>query len=381
MAIYAEAAVAVQHLKVLVIFPLFTTFATFVLILYSGAVFGYLYTAGRLEFKNLTFSSISERDLLSTGDVGVFALEVDTTSAGFLLYHILGHFWSQQVIHAISITTIAGSVSQWYWTRDKQAVRPSAILRALKRSLVDFFGSLVFGALFIAVVQIIRTLFYYLEKRTKRLQDYNMVVKVIFRIIDCCLRCFEKMLKFITRQAFVMIAIQGLPFCSSAKEAVSYMAKNIGRIAVVNFIGTFVILLFKVAIVAAAVGIEWAWLNTDQQFQAGGERALYSQVLSLLLTALLSYWIATAFTHVYSITVDTIVLCFCMDVDKNRETKKYFMGKGLKRFFAAQKRKKKRMASEPKASDQTNKQGGKEQPQSPMKPNQASKTSSTVVPS
>ncbi|GCC43816.1 hypothetical protein chiPu_0027719, partial [Chiloscyllium punctatum] len=45
----------------------------------------------------------------------------------------------------------------------------------------------------------------------------------------CCFWCLEKFIKFLNRNAYIMIAVYGKNFCVSAKNAFKLLMRNVVR--------------------------------------------------------------------------------------------------------------------------------------------------------
>ena len=58
-------------------------------------------------------------------------------------------------------------------------------------------------------------------------------------------RYLEKIMKFINRNAYIIVAIKGYTYCGSAIRAFKLIVNNIGRLAAVNVIGDALIFLGK----------------------------------------------------------------------------------------------------------------------------------------
>lgn len=75
----------------------------------------------------------------------------------------------------------------------------------------------------------------FLEYLDRKLKKYD---NEITRAIMCCLKCFfwclEKFLKFINKNAYIMCAIHGKNFCSSARKAFGLLMRNIIRVFVLD---------------------------------------------------------------------------------------------------------------------------------------------------
>ena len=64
-------------------------------------------------------------------------------------------------------------------------------------------GSVALGSFLIAVIQLVRAILAYLDKKSKSMQDKNLAIKFAFKCIGCCLWCFEKCVKYLSKNAYV----------------------------------------------------------------------------------------------------------------------------------------------------------------------------------
>ena len=55
------------------------------------------------------------------------------------------------------------------------------------------------------------------------------MARCIICCFKCCLWCLEKFIKFLNRNAYIMIAIYGKNFCVSAKNAFMLLMRNVLR--------------------------------------------------------------------------------------------------------------------------------------------------------
>jgi choline transporter-like protein 2/4/5 len=58
----------------------------------------------------------------------------------------------------------------------------------------------------------------------------NGIVKVVFCILQCCMWCFEKCMKFINKNAYIIVALKGKSFCGAAFNAFTLIISNLGRV-------------------------------------------------------------------------------------------------------------------------------------------------------
>merc|ERR1712178_367106 len=86
------------------------------------------------------------------------------------------------------------------------------------------------------------------DKQTQQWQNKSKVLQIAFKVVACWLWCFEKMIKFLPRNAYIFIAINGKAFCTSAKHAFMTILKNLFLVGFVNLVSIVLILLGKLII-------------------------------------------------------------------------------------------------------------------------------------
>ncbi|XP_045581957.2 choline transporter-like protein 1 isoform X1 [Procambarus clarkii] len=238
------------------------------------------------------------------------------------IYHIFAILWITQFLLACQDVTIAGAVAQWYFTRNKKELG-WPIAESMHRMFRYHLGSIALGSLIIAIVKFIRLILKYIERKLNG--NSNQVCSFMLKCCQCCLWCFEKFLKFLSRNAYIEIAIYGYGFCKAAQQAFVLLAANALRVVAINSVGTFVLFLAKASVVICTVLIGFQILKTKPELS-------YVWV-PLLLIAIFSFFIAHCFISVYEMTIDTLFLCFCEDCEKNDGIQRpYYMSKGLMKF-------------------------------------------------
>uniref|UniRef100_A0A672QN23 Choline transporter-like protein n=1 Tax=Sinocyclocheilus grahami TaxID=75366 RepID=A0A672QN23_SINGR len=193
-------------------------------------------------------------------------------------YNVFLFFWCANFVTALGQMTLAGAFASYYWAPNKPNDMPAYPLCAsLGRSLRYHTGSLAFGSLILAIVQIIRVLLEYIDHKLKA---ENKFAKFLLCCLKCCFWCLEKFIKFLNRNAYIMVAIYGKNFCRSARDAFFLLMRNVIRVVVLDKVTDFILFLGKLLIVGLTVLVG-------------------------------SYLIAHGFFSVYAMCVDTLFLCFC----------------------------------------------------------------------
>lgn len=249
-------------------------------------------------------------------------------------YNLFMLLWLVNFVIALGQMTLAGAFASYYWAFTKPQDIPSLpVFKSLKQSLRYHLGSLAFGSLIIAIIQIIRIILEYVEKKLKGKAN-NKVVKYIIKCLKCVFWFLEKVMKIINKNAFIMIAIYGKNFCHSAKEAFFLLMRNIVRVAVVNKVTDFIILMGKLS-VSVLVGVAAFCFYTERiplvaDFLPVPEVSYHWTPIVIICVG--TYAIAWCFFSVYDMAVDTLFLCFLEDLERHDGSaeKPYFMSKALK---------------------------------------------------
>uniref|UniRef100_A0A8C6SZ36 Choline transporter-like protein n=1 Tax=Neogobius melanostomus TaxID=47308 RepID=A0A8C6SZ36_9GOBI len=242
----------------------------------------------------------------------------------------------RELRHRPGQCTLAGAFASYYWAFHKPADIPMfPICGSFLRALRYHIGSLAFGALILTLVQIMRMLLEYIDHKTREAQ--NGCARFILCCLKCCLWCLEKFIKFLNRNAYIMIAIYGKNFCVSAKNAFSLLMRNIIRVVVLDKV-TDLLLFFGKLLVVGGVGVLAFFFfsgripSPNSTFRSETLNYYWMPIITVMFG---SYLIAHGFFSVYNMCVDTLFLCFLEDLERNDGSaqKPYFMSKKLMKIL------------------------------------------------
>lgn len=241
-----------------------------------------------------------------------------------LLYHIFGCFWTTQFVIACSLTTIAGAVASYYWAQGRASAMPLfPVLSSGKRVLRYSLGSMALGSLVVAIIETIRFILEAIRNKLRALEAApgGCIITIFWCCGQCCLGCVEWTIKFINRNAYIVIAITGKGFCGAAVRATSLIVNNILRIGTVNVIGNVVVFLGKVGVSLASALFAFFMLETSRY--KSGHSKVSSPLFPVLFCWAVGYVVASLFFAVVEMTIDTIILSFCEDIEEHNGTPVY----------------------------------------------------------
>ena len=133
-------------------------------------------------------------------------------------------FWLSNFILALNYMTLAGSFSSWYWFNETERSERFQTLLAFNRAMRYHVGSMAFGSLIMAFVNIFKSIIQMLTKKLQKIR--NPIGQLMLKSIGCCLWAIEKCLKVITKNAYIMIAIEGNNFLASSWRAFKLLTNN-----------------------------------------------------------------------------------------------------------------------------------------------------------
>ena len=81
------------------------------------------------------------------------------------------------------------------------------IFKSLVRLIRYHLGSVAFGSFLVALIQFIRIIMKYVERRIKKYDSgpAGKCIRGVLKCCQCCLLCFEKFIKFINKNAYIEV--------------------------------------------------------------------------------------------------------------------------------------------------------------------------------
>lgn len=348
-ALIAEASRAVCSMMSTLFFPLLpwlfqlAWFAWFIIILL------YLMSNGTKQYQvshndttyNITVGDECDEDLFSsrypnsTASCLFAKYKENKNLLRMQVFHLFGWLWGSQFIIAFAECSLAGAFASYYWARNKPKDIPTLpVFSSMWRTLSNHTGSLAFGAAIIAIVKLIRITLEYIHKKLKENTD-NPVANFFMKCLKCCFWCLEKCLRFLNKNAYIMIAIYGKSYCSSAKEAFSLLLRNPARTIAINGVTGFILFLGKL-LVTGGIGVgSFFWFSQYNSFLP--DKLNYT-IVPIAICTIGAYLVTVLFFNVYDMGIDTLFLCFLEDLERHDGSpeKPYFMTPALRKIMDKQ---------------------------------------------
>jgi hypothetical protein len=154
------------------------------------------------------------------------------TVIGLVVYVTFAMYWVSEWLKSTIHTTIAGIYGSWYfWSRAPGGSPKGASRGAFKRATTYSFGSISFGSLIIAIVNMMRQACSVAQRQEAA--EGNLVGSIFVWILGCFIALLDWMVTFFNRYAFCHIALYGKAYIPAAKDTWT-MIKDRGIDALIN---------------------------------------------------------------------------------------------------------------------------------------------------
>uniref|UniRef100_A0A6Q2X0N7 Choline transporter-like protein n=1 Tax=Esox lucius TaxID=8010 RepID=A0A6Q2X0N7_ESOLU len=355
IALIQESSKAISHMMSTLFYPIITFILLLVCVAYWGITALYLATSGTQVYNVVALNSTQGTCGQIMGNVTCdpqHLVESMPPRCVFIMYNtqglwqrnmfnlqiynVVAFLWCINFVLALGQCTLAGAFASYYWAFSKPSDIPTFPLsQAFIRTLRYHVGSLAFGALILTLVQLVRIILEYLDHKTRAAQ--NPCARFLFCCLKCCFWCLEKFIKFLNRNAYIMIAVYGKNFCVSAKNAFLLLMRNIVRVVVLDKI-TDLLLFFGKLLVVGGVGVLAFFFFSGRIILPGSSfrpQMLHYYWMPIIVVIVGAYLIAHGFFSVYNMCVDTLFLCFLEDLERHDGSvqKPYYMSKNLMKIL------------------------------------------------
>ncbi|KAL1922657.1 uncharacterized protein VTP21DRAFT_10196 [Calcarisporiella thermophila] len=221
-------------------------------------------------------------------------------------FFVLMFFWTSSVLKNIQRVVVSGVVAHWYFHRHEAKAYANAketpMQNALKRAATTSFGSVCFGALVLAVVQILRSLSKYLRRFTQRHPTH-----AFFALLESLLAFIEGITENLNNYATVQVGITGESFLSAARASTKIFRRNL-------VFGLFYEMITKLTLYICFVLISLIAGLAAYVVAVHSVRSPYGYMAGML-AAVVPFYIARYFVDVVLNTIDAVFLCYAIDLD------------------------------------------------------------------
>ncbi|KAI8369154.1 plasma-membrane choline transporter-domain-containing protein [Choanephora cucurbitarum] len=299
-------------------------------------VFCFFSWRSRIPFATIMLQTVTNitRKYPTTMLIGIISLVIQTAFSFFFLFTVVGiyqawysssgnnsklncamvflvfsFYWTSQVITYVTHVTLAGLFATIYFLND--GIR-HPIWGSARRALTTSFGSICFGALLIAIINLVRYLL-----QIARANTDNACMAFFICIIQCIVNCFAGLFEWFNYYAFSGVAIYGKAFVPTARRTWTLIQdRGIEALINDNIIGNVLFMGgLLVGVLCGLLGFIYLKVVQPAYNQNGGMTPVIVMVCFLIGSSMFST-IAT----VISSGVATTFVCLAEDPDALRRS-------------------------------------------------------------
>ena len=225
-----------------------------------------------------------------------------------VLFQLFMLFWINAFIYGVVQFIIGASACIWYFEVSGDTGGSGTVGRGLYWAFRYHLGSVAFGSAVIAICQLIRAVFEYYRKKIQGMNK-SAIVKFLLCYTSYLLWALEKCIKYITKNAYIQVALMNTFFCRAAWNAFALIVKNVHRFGWVNSIG-FILNWFGVCAVSGFNAfLAYIMLTKVEMYQTNVTQPMAPAIAVLLV----SYLIVKSFLSIFSFSLDAILQSFLLD--------------------------------------------------------------------
>jgi len=154
-------------------------------------------------------------------------------------------------------------------------------------------------------------IFDYINRKFSNIQT-NIIINFILKCFSCFLWLFEKFLKFLNKNSYILIASRGYSFCKATRKAFIYIINNSLRLLVLVYLTEGILFCGIISICTCNAYLFYQYLQWTNE---------YNQLIlcwtPIVIIIFLTYIIGSLFFSVYNMAIKTLFICFLQDLDEN----------------------------------------------------------------
>ena len=227
---------------------------------------------------------------------------------GCVAFMVFAGFWVTAFISACLQTTIAGTISGWYFSRGDTLLNTERTnaLKSLRVCFTTSLGTMAFGSLIVAI-------FAFISWCLRRAQKANASGNAVSRFIICTvLMCFgscQRFVEFVNKWAYCYVALYGHAFCKAGKDVFNLLGRNGMNVVAIESVGGFVLFMGKIFGCAICTLITLAILKAKDHPLSW---------VTVFIIIIISFTIFHLFALQVDYGSDAIFVCFSEELERCR---------------------------------------------------------------
>lgn len=238
------------------------------------------------------------------------------------VFLVFSAFWLLTFIENLANMVVMIATATYYFNNSKETIenqQEAEVCTSVRMTYISHFGTVAIGSFIVGLVRFIKwtiiAVCQWIEHCTA--EGQNAVAKCFLGCVMCIVDCFETITEYITEGAYEYAAVTGDGFCSSAYDSMLLKLKHLGEFAWTQFFGSMFIFIGKVACITLNV-ILYCYLLHPMMVDP---KQVTSKIVPAIVVGLATYIMVSIFLGMFSMSANTMMTCYAIDVDVNGEHK------------------------------------------------------------
>lgn len=216
-------------------------------------------------------------------------------------------FWINTFLVGCTEFIVGCSAVIWYFEQNSDTKGKGSITTGFRWLFKYHMGSIAYGSSVIAICQLMRALFEYYRKKITS-AERTKCVRVMICLTGYLLWLMEKCVKYISKNAYIQIALTCDNFCPAAWNSFALMLKNAARFGSGNSIGYIFNFAGIGMIMTATAGCCYYFFTIY-----GDLISVEDPIAPTIAVALISGLSGSMFLSIFSYSSDAILQAFLLD--------------------------------------------------------------------
>lgn len=260
----------------------------------------------------------------ATGLVEYVDVQYTPDEYWFLGFYIFMSIWIMEIFSAMSQFAVSYATQQWFFSHHRPEfglARGAPTCAACKGLFVGLFfhlGTLAFGSFIISSTRVVRYILTWIIPNSQN--KGNPVSACLVSTCACCVSCFERFLRFLTKNAYMDVAINGSDFCKAAHQSFLVLQSELTAVGVLNG-ATWLFQLTGLGGIAVG-GAYLTFLMCTHIYVYADPTSKYFIEDPLFLCGVsftICFLVAVPFMLVFDQVSDTILYCYAIEEDRSKK--------------------------------------------------------------
>lgn len=269
-----------------------------------------VFIPGVLGFVGLLISGAGEHTLDFTKPSSFFSL--DTTHVLMLVLYTILFIWVMELMHSISQFVVIYVAEAWYFNGSKHSIFScfvgSEMLRGYYDAITCHLGSLIYGSIVLTCCRLVR---YVVEAGTRAAKSSrNTVMYLLCCICRCCASCLEGVARYISRFAYMDVAMNASNYCEAAVHASQLiLSSGVGLAVLESTLWLFTFCGIGGSAIASGAAV-WLLVTSLPKYSDPTSSTYVEDEQSVILAAaIIGCLVAFPILHVLDTVADTMFYC------------------------------------------------------------------------